>query len=199
MSHKHKTKFKNFSWWHLHVHIFEFSSRLVVQMWIISATRCFSWCISGRTLFQNFGNKTLLNIDPDRTVEEIFPRWKWNEMIYLMSWTPDVVAQSSELMIKVCDNLVLYHIYTITHITFLRIWPKCVGFRGEGKPEYPERNPQGTGEINYNSTMKRKSMPRLGLAFFFGGERQRANRMCHPFFHLYKQDIGKFALDMKLQ
>ncbi len=78
-------------------------------------------------------------------------------------WLPSHPSQG--LMIKVCDNLVLYHIHNYVHYDSY-IYDLSVLI--VEREEYPEKNPRSTGEINYgNSTyMRRKSRPQLGLAFF---------------------------------
>ena len=56
----------------------------------------------------------------------------------------------------------------------------CVDFRQGGKSEYPEKNPQSTGEINYEKSQltwvvnPREALTRPGFGFFFKGARQNA-------------------------
>ena len=54
--------------------------------------------------------------------------------------------------------------------------PICVDFR-ERKPEYPEKNPQSTGEINWGtlSHMKRYTRPGFSMVKKYV---QRSNRLC---------------------
>ena len=76
-------------------------------------------------------------------------------------WLPSHPSQGR--MIKVCDNLVLYHIHNYIHYDSYIYDLSVLIFE-----RYPEKNHRSAGEINYdNSThVKGKSRPRLGLAFF---------------------------------
>ena len=42
--------------------------------------------------------------------------------------------------------------------------PRCVDFSEGKKPEYPEKNPRSTGEINYGSPIHMNFHTRLGLS-----------------------------------
>ena len=50
----------------------------------------------------------------------------------------------------------------------INLWPSivliCVDFREGGKPEYPEKNPRSTGEINYGNSSRMKYHTRLGFS-----------------------------------
>ena len=56
----------------------------------------------------------------------------------------------------------------------INLWPSivlfCVDFREGEKPEYPEKNPRSTGQINYGNSTHVKYHTRPG----FGGERHNA-------------------------
>ena len=52
--------------------------------------------------------------------------------------------------------------------------PKYVDFGEGGKPEYPEKNPRSTGEINYGNPTHMKYHTRLG----FSGERHNGLTAC---------------------
>ena len=53
--------------------------------------------------------------------------------------------------------------------------PTCVELRGEEKPEYPEKNPRSTGEINYEELNSHETQTRLG---FFSDEKHYALTAC---------------------
>ena len=72
-------------------------------------------------------------------------------MIYLKSLTRDVVTQ----IIRARGSC----------IKCTTIYPKCVDFREGGKPEYPEKNPRSTGEINYEKLNSHETQAGPGLAF----------------------------------
>ena len=62
----------------------------------------------------------------------------------------------------------------------LNLWPSivliCVDSREGGKPEYPEKNPRNTGEINCGKSLTGNTTPcRLG----FSGERHNALTACY--------------------
>ena len=44
------------------------------------------------------------------------------------------------------------------------ILPRCVDFSEGGKPEYSEKNPRSTGEINYGNSIHMKCHTRLGFS-----------------------------------
>ena len=60
----------------------------------------------------------------------------------------------------------------------INLWPSIlligVDFRDEGKPEYSEKNPRSTGEINNENSIYVKYHTRLG----FSGERHNALTAC---------------------
>ena len=72
-------------------------------------------------------------------------------MIYLKSLTLDVVTQ----IIRARGSC----------IKCMTIYPTCVDFREGGKPEYPEKNPRSTGEINYEELNSHETQAGPGLAF----------------------------------
>ena len=62
-----------------------------------------------------------------------------------------------------------------------------VDFREGGKPENPEKNPRSTREINYDNSihMSPSTDPHpTGLNLELSGERQRANRVRHPYYYI---------------
>ncbi len=83
-------------------------------------------------------------------------------------WLPSHPSQG--LMIKVCDNLVLYHIHNYIHYDFYIYDLSVLIF---------EREEDQSTRRKTLEAQERSTRPRLGLAFF-SGERQRAYRMCHP-------------------
>ena len=57
---------------------------------------------------------------------------------------------------------------------------KCVVFRKEGKPEYPEKNPRSTGEINYEELNTHRQPTRRvhrTLVGFFSGKKNTTRQL----------------------
>ena len=70
---------------------------------------------------------------------------------------------------------------TTQHVS-ITVGPYCIdmfNFSEGGKPEYPEKNQQSTGKINYGNLIQMKYHTRLGFQW---REAQRGNRLRHPCF-----------------
>ena len=67
----------------------------------------------------------------------------------------------------------------------------CVNFEEGEKPEYPDKNPRSTGEINYGNSTHMKYHTRLG----FSGERHNALTVCAT--RAYKKQCHKLQTAMK--
>ena len=80
-------------------------------------------------------------------------------------------------------------------IMALRCPVVCVDFGKGRKPEYPEKIPRSTGEINYRNFTDVKYHTRLG----FSGERYNALTACATRASLRDQDLTVVAIEVFLK